>query len=124
LGFALENYDVIGRWRTHEAGKPLDTTGELADGTRFEGPEGLRKILMDRKELFLRNFTSKMLGYALGRGLTVRDSCTVDQIVETLKQKDYRIQALIEEIVLSVPFRYQAPAAAAPAATAKEKPKS
>jgi hypothetical protein len=124
LGFALENYDVIGRWRTHEAGKPLDTTGELADGTRFEGPEGLRKVLVDRKELFLRNFTSKMLGYALGRGLTVRDSCTVDQIVETLKRKDYRIQTLIEEIVLSVPFRYQAPAAVAPAAVGKEKPKS
>jgi len=124
LGFALENYDVIGRWRAQEGGKPLDTTGELADGTKFEGPAGLKKLLLDRKELFLRNFTSKMLGYALGRGLTVRDSCTVDQIVDKLKGKDYRIQTLIEEIVLSVPFRYQALAPAIPAAAAKEKPKS
>ena len=122
LGFALENYDVIGRWRTDDAGKAVDTKGELADGTKFEGPAGLKATLMARKELFLRNLTTKMLGYALGRGLTLKDSCTVDEIVAKLKDKEYRAQALIEAIVLSVPFRYQAPAPPAP--QAKEKGKS
>lgn len=122
LGFAMENYDVIGRWRTDDAGKPVDTRGELADGTKFEGPSGLKKMLMARKELFLRNLTKKMLGYALGRGLTLRDSCTVDEIVAKLKDKDYTAQALVEAIVLSAPFRYQAAAPQTP--RTKEKPKS
>lgn len=108
LGFALENYDAIGRWRDTEAGKPVDATGELIDGTRFQGPDELKAALLARKELFIRNLTSKMLGYALGRGLTLKDSCTVDAIVSKLKENDYKAQTLIESIVLSVPFRYQA----------------
>ncbi len=107
LGFALENYDVIGRWRTEEAGKPVDNSGELADGAKFKGPEELRKVLLERKDLFIRNLTGKMLGYALGRGLTLTDSCTVDAIVAKLKENDYKAQTLLDEIVLSVPFRYQ-----------------
>ncbi|MEP7366661.1 MAG: DUF1588 domain-containing protein [Acidobacteriota bacterium] len=108
LGFAMENYDVIGRWRTEDAGKPVDTHGELADGAKFEGPAGLKATLMARKDVFVRNLTRKMLGYALGRGLTLRDSCTVEEIVAKVKEKDYAAQALVEAIVLSVPFRYQA----------------
>ena len=109
LGFAMENYDVIGRWRTEDAGKSVDTSGELSDGAKFEGPAGLKTTLMARKDLFLRNLTRKMLGFALGRGLTLRDSCTVEEIVAKVKEKDYAAQALVEAIVLSVPFRYQAP---------------
>jgi len=108
LGFALENYDVIGRWRDQEGGKPVDNSGELADGTKFQGPDELKAALLDRKELFIRNLTNKMLGYALGRGLTLKDSCTVDTIVAQLRDNDYSAQKLIEAIVLSVPFRYQA----------------
>ncbi len=107
-GFALENYDAIGRWRTEDAGKPVDTTSELLDGTKFSGPTDLRRALVERKELFARNLTSKLLGYALGRGLTLQDSCTVDAIVSKLKEDDYRSQTLIEQIVLSAPFQYQA----------------
>lgn len=118
-GFALENYDAIGRWRTQDAGKPIDASGVLLDGTRFTGPEELRTALLNRKDLFVRNFTSKMLAYALGRGLTVNDSCTVDQIVAKLKQEDYKAQTLIEQIVLSVPFQYQAGSTAPPLAPAK-----
>ncbi|HJZ96259.1 MAG TPA: DUF1592 domain-containing protein [Candidatus Solibacter sp.] len=108
LGFALENYDVLGRWRTEDNGKPIDNRGELPDGTKIDGPEHLKKILLDRKTDFLRQLTSKLMGYALGRGLRPADSCTVDQIVSQLEGQEYRSHALIRAIVLSVPFRYQA----------------
>lgn len=108
LGFALENYDVLGRWRTEDSGKPIDSKGQLPDGTEIAGPDDLKKVLLERKDPILRNFTSKMLGYALGRGLTVNDSCAVDAIMRTLTKEDYSAQTLIREIVLSIPFRYQA----------------
>jgi hypothetical protein len=108
IGFALENYDALGQWRTEDGGKPIDNTGELPDGTKFEGPSQLRAILLQRKDLFLRNLTSRMLGYALGRGLTRKDFCTVDSIMAQLASNGYRSQALIEAIVMSPPFRYQA----------------
>jgi hypothetical protein len=108
LGFALENYDVLGRWRTMDSGKPIDSAGQLPDGTKISGPDDLKKVLLDRKDGFVRFFTSKMLGYALGRGLTPADSCTIDDIVAKVAADDYRAQTLVREIVLSVPFRYQA----------------
>ena len=129
LGFALENYDVLGRWRDEDGGKPVDNSGELADGTKFRGAEELKAVLLERKDVFLRNLTNKLLGYALGRGLTLKDSCTVDDIVGQVKARDYSSQALIEAIVLSVPFRYQAPRPALPPARSpvagiqKEQPK-
>ena len=107
LGFALENYDVLGRWRDEEAGVPVDNAGELADGTKIQGPDALRKVLLDRKDLVIRNLANRMLGYALGRGLTLDDSCAVDQIVAQVRVNNYRAQSLIEAIVLSIPFRYQ-----------------
>ncbi|HVW86163.1 MAG TPA: DUF1592 domain-containing protein, partial [Bryobacteraceae bacterium] len=108
IGFALENYDALGQWRNEEAGKPIDNTGELADGTRFAGPDELRKVLMTRKDLFIRNLTGRMLGFALGRGLTRRDSCTVDSIMAQLAANGYKSQSLVEAIVMSQVFRYQA----------------
>jgi len=110
LGFALENYNVLGQWRDTDAGKPIDNSGELADGTHFRGSQELRAALLARKDLFVRNLTSKLLGYALGRSLTPQDGCTVDVILEHVRDKGYSSKALITEIVLSVPFRYQAPA--------------
>jgi hypothetical protein len=120
LGFALENYDVVGRWRDAENGKPIDASGQLPDGSRFQGPDQLRRLLMERKDVFLRNLTNKMLGYALGRGLTLKDSCTVDSIVEQVKNRSYSAHALVEAIVLSVPFRYQAGAVSLPGPDRKE----
>jgi hypothetical protein len=111
IGFALENFDAFGRWRTEDAGKPVDTSGELPDGTKIEGPQQLKNVLLDKKDLFVRNLTRKMLGYALGRGLTLQDGCSVDAIVAQLKDNDYSAQTLIEAIVMSMPFRYQAAAA-------------
>lgn len=109
LGFALENYDVLGRWRDEEGGQPVDNAGELPDGVRFHGPAGLKKVLLERKDAFVRNLAAKMLGYALGRGLTLTDACAVEQIVEQVRASDYRAQALIDGIVGSIPFRMQAP---------------
>ena len=111
LGFALENYDFIGRWRDQDAGKAIDNRGELPDGTVVAGPRSLKAALLDRKDLFVRNLTAKMLGYALGRGLTPEDWCTVDRIAAELRENDYRARKLIELIVLSMPFQYQPPAA-------------
>ena len=110
IGFALENYDALGQWRTEEAGKPIDNTGELQDGTKFAGPDELRKVLLARKDLFLRNLTSRMLGFALGRGLTRKDSCAVDAILAQLSDNGYKSQALIEAIVMNPVFRSQASA--------------
>ncbi len=108
LGFALENYTVLGLWRTEDAGKPVDAKGELPDGAVFEGPDQLKALLLDRKSVFLRNLTTKLLGYALGRGLALEDYCTVDHIVKQVEKDGYSSHALIREIVRSVPFRYQA----------------
>lgn len=107
MGFTLENFDMIGRWRDEDAGKPVDNSAELADGTKVAGPRELKAYLMSKKDLFVRNLAGKMLGYALGRGLTLQDSCAVDQIVEKVKENDYKAQSLIDAVVLSVPFRYQ-----------------
>ncbi len=105
LGFALENYDALGQWRTEEAGKPLDNTGELPDGTKFEGPEQLKTVLLARQDQFVRNVTARMLGFALGRGLTPSDSCAVDQIAAQVKDNGYRSQKLIEGIVTNPVFK-------------------
>ena len=109
LGFALENYDAMGFWRTEDAGLPIDASGDLHDGTKFNGPKELKAMLLARKDLFVRNLSSKMLGYALGRSLTVEDTCTVDSIVEQVKSRNYSGQALVEAIVMSVPFRFASP---------------
>ena len=108
LGFALENFDVMGKWRDEEGGKPVDAAAEMSDGRKINGPDELKAALLDRRDVFARNLTSKLLGYALGRGLTLADSCTVDAILLRLKENGYKARTLIEEIVLSTPFREQA----------------
>jgi hypothetical protein len=108
LGFALENYDVIGRWRRDHEGQAVDARGELPDGTTFEGPDQLKAALLQKKDLFVRNFTNKVLGYALGRGLTLQDSCAVNTIISEAERNNYGAQTLIEAVVMSVPFRYKA----------------
>ncbi|MBS1875567.1 MAG: DUF1592 domain-containing protein [Acidobacteria bacterium] len=107
LGFALENYDAIGRWRTEDAGQPIDASGQLPDGTRFNGPAELKSALMARKELFVRNLTRRLLGYALGRGLAIEDACAVETIAANAANAGYSAQSLITEIVMSPQFRIQ-----------------
>ena len=105
IGFALENYNAIGAFRTKEGELEIDTTAELPDGTAFDGIADLKQILKDRKQQFVRCLTEKMLTYALGRGLEYYDRPTVDQIVAQLEAEGYRSSVLITEIVKSDPFR-------------------
>ena len=104
LGLALENYDVVGRWRDGHAGSQVDATGRLPDGTEFTGPRGLKQVLLERKRLFIRNLTRRMLGYALGRGLTPFDSCAVETIVEQVERDDYAAWSLVRQVILSKQF--------------------
>ncbi len=104
LGFALENFDAIGGWRDTEAGKPIDSSGVLPDGTQFEGASGLRTVLLSRREEFVRNVTNKLLTYALGRGTEYYDAPAVRSIMREAAP-DYRWSSLILGIVKSTPFQ-------------------
>jgi len=106
IGFAMENFDWTGRWRDKEFdGSAIDTTGTLPSGEKFDGPVELRKVLLERKDDFLRHFTGKVLGYALGRSLQDGDSCTVQHMADTLRKDDFRARTMIRDVVLSTPFR-------------------
>ena len=105
IGFGLENFDWMGRWRTEDNGQPIDAAGALPGGDRFEGPVQLRTALMKRQEEFLRHLSAKVMGYALGRALQDADHCTVQKLVDTVSKDGYRARTLLREIVLSVPFR-------------------
>ena len=105
LGFALENYNAIGAFRTKDRDIEIDTTATLPDGTSFQGIADLKEILKDRKARFVRCLAEKMLTYALGRGLAYYDRLTLDRIVAQLEAQDYRSSVLITEIVKSEPFR-------------------
>ncbi len=106
LGFALENFDAIGRWRTSDAGFPVDASAVLADGvTTFDGPEGLRRVLLDRSEQFVETVVEKLLVYALGRGVESHDRPVIRGIVRRAAEDDYRWSSLVLGIVESAPFR-------------------
>ena len=105
LGFAFENYDAVGAYRTKDGGAPIDPSGELPGGRRFQGPAELKKILLDQKELFVRCLAEKMLIYAVGRGLEHYDKRAVDRIVAATAAGDHRFGVLVAEIVRSDPFR-------------------
>ena len=104
LGFAMERYDVLGRRRDTGEGIPLDVSGQLPDGTTFDGPQELKALLLDRKKLFLRNLAKRMLGYALGRGLTPADACAVETIVERVERDGYESWSLVRQVIRSAPF--------------------
>jgi hypothetical protein len=105
LGFVLENFDAIGRWRTADAGAPIDSSGVLPDGTRLDGPSALRKVLLSRPEEFAGVFAEKMLVYALGRRVEYYDLPAIRQIVRESAPQDYRWSSLILATANSLPFR-------------------
>ena len=106
LGFALENFDGIGRWRsTNAAGNPIDASGTLANGIAVDGPITLRNALVKDRSVFTTTVTRKLLTYALGRGVEYYDAPAVRQIVRTAAADDYRWSALIAGVVNSIPFQ-------------------
>lgn len=106
LGFALENYDGVGKWRAKDAGSAIDATGKLPDGTAFDGPAGLKKALADsHRDEFLNTFTDKLLTYALGRGLEYYDQPAIRAINREAARDNYRFSAIVTAIVNSEPFQ-------------------
>ena len=105
LGFALENFDAVGHWRTTDANAPVDATGILVDGTKFDGPAELRQALLARREQVVRTITEKMLTYALGRGLEYYDAPVVRQIARDAAVHNYSWSSVILGIVQSTPFQ-------------------
>ena len=105
LGFALENYDAIGRWRTAEGGAPVDASGKLPDGTRFDGVAELQDALLGRPELFVSTLAEKLLTHALGRGVEYYDAPAIRRIVDAAEGNDYRFSSLILGVVKSIPFQ-------------------
>jgi hypothetical protein len=106
LGFALENFDAIGRWRTtDETGKAIDSSGVLPDGTKFQGPVEFRAALLARGDEFVSTLTEKLLTYAIGRGLEFYDMPAVRGIMHAAAPAGYNWSSLILGIVDSVPFQ-------------------
>ena len=108
LGFALENFDAIGSWRdTSEAGEPIDASATMPSGASFDGPAGLRDVLLGRGDSFVRTVTEKLLAYALGRGLEFSDQPSVRQVVQNAADDNYRWSSVIVGIVESAPFQWR-----------------
>ena len=106
IGFALENYNGVGKWRSKDGASPIDASGKFPGGAEFSGPAGLKKLLLaDYRDDFVANVTEKLLIYALGRGLEYYDQPAVRAITRQAAQDDYKMSALVTAIVKSVPFQ-------------------
>ena len=105
VGFALENFDAIGRWRESDLGEPIDPNGKLWDGTELHGVEDLEKAILARPNLFVQTLTEKLMTYALGRGIESFDAPAVRKVVRDSQSNDYRMTEVILGIVKSVPFQ-------------------
>ncbi|WP_437188435.1 DUF1592 domain-containing protein [Planctomicrobium sp. SH668] len=107
LGFGLENFDAIGRWRQELDGLPIDASGVLPSGESFQTPAELKTILLNRKDDVMRHLIRKMYGYAVGRDLNKFDDCVIQNTLAALQQNNYHSNTMVEEIVLSFPFRHR-----------------
>jgi hypothetical protein len=105
IGLALENYDLVGRWRALDGDKPIDATATMIDGTVLHGPEDLRAALLSRSDLFVTVLTEKLLTYALGRVVDHRDMPAVRAIVTRAAEDDYAFSAIVRGIAASPPFQ-------------------
>ena len=104
-GFALENFDVIGKWRDSDNGKPIDATGTMTGGRNFATPAEFRRLLLEDKALFVRSLCTRLLGYATGRSVELHDQPTLLRLEKVLRDGDYRSEPLLIALVKSVPFR-------------------
>ena len=111
LGLALENFDVTGRWRIRDNGAPVDPAGELYDGTKMDGPAGLRAALLKHQDMFVLSFTENLMTYALGRRVESYDMPTVRAIVRDAAKDDNRLSAFILGVVKSPAFQMSRAAA-------------
>ncbi|MCC9641927.1 DUF1592 domain-containing protein [Rhodopirellula sp. JC740] len=107
IGFGLENFDAIGRWRVEQDGLAIDSSGKLPSGETFSGPEELKQLLLKRSGEFKKHFVKKLFGFALGRSLNKFDRCVVDDSLKALDQNDQRAVVVLETIVTSYPFRHR-----------------
>ena len=105
VGFSLDNFDAVGRWRGTEAGQPIDAAGSLPDGSQFVGVSGLEEALLARPELFVRTLTEKLMSFALGRGIEHYDAPAIREIVAGAREENYRFSRLILGMVESTPFQ-------------------
>ena len=106
IGFAMDNFDALGRWRTVDAsGATIDPSGVLPDGTRFEGVAGLRQVLLSHPERFVSTLTENLLAYAVGRSLEYYDQPVVRTVVRNSAARDYRFSELVLGIVNSPAFQ-------------------
>ncbi len=105
IGFSLENYDAVGKWRREFANQPIDASGTMPDGREFDGPAGLRDLLLDQPDDFVGTVTEKLLMYALGRGLEYYDMPAVRGIVRNVAEDDYRWSSVILGVIESDPFQ-------------------
>jgi hypothetical protein len=108
LGFAMENFDAVGAWRTLEAGRPVDSRGAFTDGRAIDGAAELREALLSDPTLFVDTVAQKLLTYALGRGLQHYDMPVVRRLLEDARDDDYKFSSLVIGIVESAPFRMRA----------------
>ena len=104
LGFSLEHFDALGKWRTASDGIAVDASAALPDGTRFDGITGLRQLVASHPHDFARTFTQKLLAYAIGRSLNAYDQPAVREIARTAAVQGYRWSSIIVGIVTSTPF--------------------
>lgn len=107
IGFALENFDVIGRYRESDADGPIDPAGTLPDGTAFSGISDLKKILASKQDIIVRNVTEKLMTYALGRSLDFFDDRPIQKIVSDAGKQDNRFHAIVKGVITSDPFLFQ-----------------
>jgi hypothetical protein len=105
VGFSLENFDAVGRWRTVADGHPVDTAGGLPDGSEFDGVNGLERAIMKRPEIFVGTVTEKLMTYALGRGVEYYDAPAVRKILSGARENEYRFSSIILGITASTPFQ-------------------
>jgi hypothetical protein len=105
IGFALEHFDAVGRWRESDAGQPIDAASKLLDGSTIDGLGGVQAMLLRRPELFVHAFTEKLMMYALGRNVQYYDAAAIRSIMRSAAEKNYAFSTIVEGIVESVPFR-------------------
>jgi hypothetical protein len=124
IGFALDNFDAVGRYRTiSESGEPIDSSGTFPDGSKFDGTDGLRKVILSRPEEFVLTMTGQLLTYSLGRSLEYYDAPILRAVVGGARNNDYRFSSLVAGIVESMPFQMRravATTSAAPKGTPAE----